>query len=48
MNPLSRNPRSAPVVFVRLVWFDALRSSQQLWSCRGGQFTEPHFFPGQA
>ena len=22
--------------------------SQQLWSLRDGQFTKPHFFPGQA
>ena len=22
-----------------LVWFDVLRPSQQLWSCRDGQFT---------
>ena len=28
--------------------FDSLRPSQQLWSCRDGQFTQPHFFPGQA
>ena len=25
-----------------LVWFDSLRPSQQLWSCRDGQFTQPH------
>ena len=31
-----------------LVWFDSLLPSQQLWSCRDGQFTKPHFFPGQA
>ena len=30
------------------VWFVALRPSQQLWSCPNGQFTYPHFFPGQA
>ena len=26
-----------------LVWFDALRPSQQLWSCRDGQLTKSHF-----
>ena len=25
-------------------WFDSLRPSQQLWTCRDGQFTLPHFF----
>ena len=28
------------------VWFEVLGPSQQLWSCRDGQFTYPHFFPG--
>ena len=26
------------------VWFDSLRPSQQLWSCRHGQFTKSHIF----
>ena len=35
-------------LFILFVWFDSLRLSQQLWPCRDGQFTLPHFFPGQA
>ena len=34
-------------VFVFVV-FEVLRPSQHLWSCRDGQLTLPHFFPGQA
>ena len=30
------------------VWFDALRPSQQLWSCRNIQFTLQYFFPMEA
>ena len=26
-------------VAILVDWFDSLRSSQQLWSCTGGQFT---------
>ena len=38
------NYRHAFCLFVCLfVWCDALRPSQQLWSCRDGQFTYPHF-----
>ena len=29
------------------VCFVALRTSQQLWSWRDGQFTKPHFFLGK-
>ena len=29
---------------VCLIGFDAWHPSQQLWSCRDGHFTKPHFF----
>ena len=33
--------------FCFFVWFDALiRPSQQVWSCREGQFTYNHTLPG--
>ena len=39
-----------PLVVYRFlfVWFDVLWPSQQLWSCRDGQFHRTTLFPGQA
>ena len=36
-----------PVCVSFFVLLEVLRPSQQLWSCRNGQFTLPHFFLGK-